>query len=84
MISRKRETQLGPPKGMAPGLRPAMMEGGDWTWRTTKEPPAVESAAGDRSLRLSRAHRRADMLSSLPSTATITHPRFPEDMMVDF
>jgi hypothetical protein len=62
---------------MAPGLRPAAIDGGDWTWRMTKEPGvAVESGAGDRSLRLSRAYLKAFMLSSLPSTATITHPRF--------
>lgn len=47
-----------------------------------KEPPAAESEFGARSLRFSSAHLRASMLSSLPSTATITQPRFPE-VMVD-
>ena len=52
------------------------MEGGDWTWRMTKEEEdAVESDVEDRSSRLSSAHRRAFMLSSLPSTATTTQPK---------
>jgi len=57
---------------MVPGLMPAAMDGGGWTWRTTKEPPS----SGDRAVTLSRAHRKAVMLSSLPSTATTTHFRF--------
>lgn len=32
----------------------------------------------DRSLRLSIAHLKASMLSSPPSTATITHPKLPD------
>jgi hypothetical protein len=53
------------------------IDGGDWTWKMMKEPAFVESGVGDRSLRFSNAQRRAFMLSSLPSTATITTPRFP-------
>ena len=44
-----------------------------------KEPGgSVEPGAGDRSLRLSIAHLKASMLSSPPSTATITHPKLPD------
>ena len=53
------------------------MDGADWTWSTTKDPPGVESSTVDRSLRLSSAHVKAFMLSSLPSTATTTHLKFP-------
>jgi len=62
---------------MAPGLRPAAMEGGDWTWKMMKEGALVESGVGDRSLRLVSAQRSALMLSSLPSTDTNTRLRFP-------
>jgi hypothetical protein len=64
---------LGPPKGMGPGLRPAAMLGGGWTWRTTSLP-------SKRRRRLSSAHRSDFMLSSLPSTATTTLARFPVAM----
>lgn len=71
------ETLPGPPKGIAPGLRPAEIVGGDWTCRMMNEPGgSLESGAGDRTFRLSRAHLKAYMLSSLPSTATMTRPRF--------
>lgn len=76
---RKSETLeflLGPPNGMEPGLRPTMMDGGDWTWRIKKDPGSDPGSWG-RSLRLLRAHLRAFMLSSLPSTATTTHSSFP-------
>lgn len=73
------ETELGPPKGMAPGLRPVAMDGGDCTWRMKK----VESDPGDRSLRLRSAHLNAFILSSLPSTATTTQPRFPASDMAN-
>lgn len=77
--NRKRETLgflLGPPNGMEPGLRPTMMDGGDWTWRI-KNDPGSDPGSWGRSLRLLRAHLRAFMLSSLPSTATTTHSSFP-------
>ena len=74
--SRKARTSrsLGPPKGIGAGLRPATIEGGGWTWSTTKV-PSVESGPDEQSLRFWNAHRKASMLSSLPSTATITHRR---------
>lgn len=65
---------------MEPGLRPVAMEGGDWTWKMTKQPGVAVGSpgvAGDRSLRFSNAQRRPFMLSSLPSTATTATPRFP-------
>lgn len=71
------ETQLGPPKGMVPGLTPAATEGDGWTWRTTND----ESEEDDESLRLSRAHLRASILTSLPSTATTTQFKLPETSM---
>jgi len=83
ICERKWCTELGPPKGIEPGLRPVAIDGGDWTWKMMKEPASVESGVvGDRSLRFSNAQRRAFMLSSLPSTATITTPRFPDSDIV--
>lgn len=71
------ETQLGPPKGIVPGLTPAATEGEGWTWSKTND----ESEEDDESLRLSRAHLRASILTSLPSTATATQDKLPETSM---
>lgn len=76
-------TELGPPKGIGPGLRPVAIDGGDWTWKIMKEAESVVSGVGDLSLRLSKAQRRAFMLSWLPSTATTTRLRFPDSDISD-
>lgn len=73
-------TQLGPPKGIVPGLTPAATEGEGWTWRTTND----ESGEDDESFRLSRAHLRASILTSLPSTATTTQVKLRETSMAFF
>ncbi|KAK9949518.1 hypothetical protein M0R45_005036 [Rubus argutus] len=54
VIDRHRESRhlqiVGPSKGMAVEVKPVVIDGRDWAWRTTKWPAKVESEVEDRSL----------------------------------